>query len=105
MCLLIALLLCSGCVMCRGSSLDEIWQHWKLEHNKNYATLSEEEDRKEIWQESYYRIAYHNNAQNKFFLALNQFSDMVITQSYCRSVITATLIFLCRRMKSIRTGI
>ena len=82
MCLLIVLLLCSGCVVCRGSSLEQIWQQWKLEHHKNYATIAEEEARKEIWKQSYHRITQHNFAQHKFFLAMNQFSDMVMTWNW-----------------------
>ena len=94
--LLIALLLFSGCVVCRGSSVEQIWQQWKLEHHKTYANIAEEEARKEIWKQSYHRVTQHNLAQHKFHLSLNQFSDMVMARKCWQSVLTATMvIFLC----------
>ncbi|CAI8041681.1 Cathepsin L [Geodia barretti] len=81
-------------MVAKGSSLEQIWQQWKLEHHKNYATIAEEEARKEIWKQSYHCITQHNFAQHKFFLALNQFSDMTDEEygnSYLSAVDATTL--------------
>ena len=82
MSLLIVILLCSGCIVCRGScGMEESWQQWKQEHKKSYDSIAEEAARKEIWKQTYHRIAHHNSAQNKFFLSMNQFSDLVTAQN------------------------
>ena len=59
--------------------MGESWEHWKLEYEKHYPTTAAEQARKEIWKHAYHHISRHNPAESKFFLDLNQFSDLVMT--------------------------
>lgn len=77
--LVIVIILLSLGIECRGLSLEERWELWKLEHKKSYDTAGEEEARQHIWSRTYHRIARHNHAEERYYLAMNQFSDLVIS--------------------------
>lgn len=53
------------------------WQQWKLEYNKEYADLVDEQTRRDIWLTNYQRVIKHNQNEKSFFIAMNQFSDLV----------------------------
>ena len=79
----IVLVLCCSYMITQGSHLEKGWQQWKQEYSKNYSCPAEEKTRRDIWMQSYHQISQHNNGNKKFFISLNQFSDMVkiVTQN------------------------
>ena len=76
--LFIFLVLCGSFIVTHGSSLVENWQQWKLEYNKKYANMQEEQERRNIWMQSYHQIIQHATDKNHYDIGLNQFSDLVI---------------------------
>ena len=60
-----------------------LWANYKAKHGKDYSE-SEDANRKAIFLQTYAKIEEHNNKQNeKWTMALNQFSDMV-TENYIK---------------------
>lgn len=53
------------------------WELWKMEHGKQYGSASEEQRRREQWQENMDFINKHNEQPNvSFTMAMNQFGDL-----------------------------
>lgn len=61
--------------------LDEQWNLWKSAHGKFYAHPNEEDARRQIWMENSARIQEINAGNHSFTLGLNQFTDMVRSNS------------------------
>ena len=71
------ILLVFSCAIAQESHLEKEWKHWKLKYSKNYTNSANEEASKVVWVKNYNRIADHNQANKSFYIALNQFSDLV----------------------------
>ena len=76
--LLVSLVLCGSFVVSYGSPLEKQWQQWKIEHSREYADPVEEQAHRDVWINNYYRIVQHNRDNKSFFIAPNEFSDLVI---------------------------
>ena len=75
--LFILLVLCCSSEV-TSSLLKNSWQEWKLEHSKVYSNLVEEEAHRDVWVQNYHQIlSQHEKSKQKFFITLNQFSDLV----------------------------
>ena len=62
-------------------NITELWEQFKIEENKNYATSLENDKRFEIWKENFKYVSNHNRlatiGQKSFFLEMNSYCDMV----------------------------
>ena len=65
--------------MIQAGSLEEKWQQWKLNYNKYYNSIEEEQECRNVWMQTYHQIWLHNKAEGSFYIELNQFADMVLS--------------------------
>ena len=68
----------------QGFLVEEQWHSWKMDHGKVYADSSEENLRRQIWEDNLARIQAHNSQAQavNFSLAINQFADLV-SSNFC----------------------
>ncbi|XP_072249818.1 protein CTLA-2-alpha-like [Leuresthes tenuis] len=80
LCVCLLLLVASAMGNQDEPSLDEQWEQWKINFEKQYKSLDEEVMRRAIWEENKLRIDAHNleAAQGKhtYTQGLNHFADM-----------------------------
>lgn len=64
----------------QNTSLEQLWEKFKIEHNKNYVDREEEIMRMKIFESNLKRVELHNYLYSKglkqFTMGINEFSDM-----------------------------
>ena len=73
------LLLLSIVVLATTLPLQDEWENWKREHEKQYSSDMEESFHHAAWFQSYHHVQQHNQREESFKLGLNEFSDLVST--------------------------
>ena len=62
-------------------NITELWEQFKIDEKKNYATSFENQKRFEIWKENFNYVSNHNKlaslGQESYFLDMNSYCDMV----------------------------
>ena len=73
--LLVVLAVCASVL--HAHPLQREWQQWKVEHNRQYDGIVEEESRRDTWLQNHDYIHKHNRNNPVFKLSLNQYADLV----------------------------
>ena len=59
------------------------FEAFKIEANKTYANLAEEEARFEVFQDNLNRIAKHNSEGHSWTMGVTKFADLTRFKIYC----------------------
>jgi len=70
------LLVASQCAVLQQQLMRDLFQQWKITHNKGYSAGMEEEHRFNVFSHNYLSILEFNNVQDDVQLALNHFADL-----------------------------
>lgn len=80
--LLLLLFLCG--VQAQSSTLNAIWNTWKVQNKKNYSSKPEERTRMRIFESNYRFCQWHNRRYylglESYTTALNKFADLTIKE-------------------------
>jgi len=87
--MLLLLVLVSTTAFAKPSLVDQQWAQFKERHSKSYASLTEENDRREIWKEEMEMVDKHNmeaeEGLHTYTLGENEFSDLTF-QEFLRTM-------------------
>ena len=56
---------------------DSVWEEWKQSYKRIYKSETEEQARREIWNDNLMYIQTFNSEPHSYTLGLNDFSDLV----------------------------
>jgi len=82
--MLLLLVLISTAAFAKPSLVDQQWAEFKERHSKSYASLTEENERREIWKEEMEMVDKHNmeaeEGLHTYTLGENEFSDLTFQE-------------------------
>lgn len=78
-----ALIFASLALSATASSVERDFMDWARGHGKSYEAIEERRMRQGIWERNMAKINKHNNGNNTFTLAMNQFGDLT-TQEFVK---------------------